>query len=47
MLCFTDIEASLMAPEPPRTHLSKILYKKIILRYSVDNFSPMPLPSHG
>ena len=35
------------APETPRTHLSKILYKKIILRYSVDNFSPMPLPSHG
>ena len=35
------------APETPHIHLSKILYKKIILRYSVDNFSPMPLPSHG
>ena len=35
------------APETPHIHLSKILCKKIILRYSVDNFSPMPLPSHG
>ena len=36
-----------MAPETPRTHLSKMLYKKTILRYSVDNFSPRPLPSYG
>ena len=34
-------------PKFVRIHLSKILYKKTNLRYSVSNFSPRPLTSHG